>query len=114
MATFRILKIDLVIYNRAKNAMCVDFFPFRHLSNIRKALSTGEPDHIACLESPKNQTYRTYVRNKKVHIHPSSALYRATTLPEYLIYHETTSTTLTFMRTVSVCEGTWLPKISSV
>ena len=94
--------------------MCVDFFPFRHLSNIRKALSTGEPDHIACLESPKNQTYRTYVRNKKVHIHPSSALYRATTLPEYLIYHETTSTTLTFMRTVSVCEGTWLPKISSV
>lgn len=86
----------------------------RHLSNIRKALSTGEPDHLACLESPKNQTYRTYVRNKKVHIHPSSALYRATTLPEYLIYHETTSTTLTFMRTVSVCEGTWLPKISSV
>merc|ERR1711909_26099 len=30
----------------------------RYLSNIRKALSTGEPNHVAYLESPKYKTYR--------------------------------------------------------
>ena len=87
---------------------------FRYLSNIRKALSTGEPNHVAYLESSRTKTYRTYVKNQKVYIHPSSALYKAEILPEYLIYHETASTTRTFMRTVSVCEGTWLPKLLSV
>lgn len=86
----------------------------RYLSNIRKALSTGEPNHVAYLESSRTKTYRTYVKNQKVYIHPSSALYKAEILPEYLIYHETASTTRTFMRTVSVCEGTWLPKLLSV
>ena len=84
---------------------------YRYLPNIRKALSTGEPNHVAYLESPRYQTYRTFVNNQKVYIHPSSALYKAPILPKFLIYHETITTTRTFMRTVSICDESWLPQL---
>merc|ERR1739845_218391 len=74
------------------------------------ALSTGDPNNIAYLESPRYQTYRTFLKNQKVNIHPSSSLYKVLNLPRFVLYHETITTTRTFMRTVSVCEDSWIPQ----
>jgi len=87
-----------------------------YLSNIRKALSTGEPINVARMvqrqrydEKDKNQVaYRTMVNNQVVYIHPSSALYKVYPPPEYVIYHETITTTRNFMRVVSACERRWV------
>jgi len=85
-----------------------------YLSNIRKALSTGEPINVARyiqrhVDDDKNQVaYRTMVNKQVVYIHPSSALYKVYPPPEYVIYHETITTTRNFMRVVSACERRWV------
>lgn len=84
----------------------------RYLSNIRKALSTGEPNNVAYRDNIWDRmAYRTLVDDQVVYIHPSSALYKAVELPEYVIYHETITTTRNFIRTVSVCEESWVRKL---
>ena len=116
---FQYWSVVLISRNLPKSVKSLLFdwwipFPYRYLSNIRKALSTGEPNNVAFLESPRFQVYRTYVKNLKVYIHPSSALYKAASVPKYLIYHETVTTSRNFMRTVSICEKTWLPQLLPV
>jgi len=93
----------------------------RYLSNIRKALSTGEPINVARLHrkwgvgGDGGQTgwnaYKTIVNRQIAYIHPSSALAHAKTPPEFVIYHETINTTKHFMRTVSVCEKYWVDQL---
>ena len=89
----------------------------RYLSNIRKALSTGEPINVARLdrssmwEDGHSCPYRTLVNRQTVYIHPSSALINASPPAEYVIYHETITTSRNFIRTVSVCEEYWVQKL---
>jgi len=93
-----------------------------YLSNIRKALSTGEPINVARLDPhrlgfgniPQHQqqpAYRTLINRQVVYVHPSSALYKVRPPPEYVIYHETVTTTRNFMRVVTFCERTWVQKL---
>lgn len=81
----------------------------RHLSNIRRALSTGSPNNVAYRDETDKNAYRTLVDRKEVFIHPSSALFKVN--PELVIYHETTTTSRNFMRIVSVCEKSWVGKL---
>ena len=61
------------------------------------------------MDDDKNQVaYRTMVNKQVVYIHPSSALYKVYPPPEYVIYHETITTTRNFMRVVSACERRWV------
>jgi len=84
-----------------------------YLSNIRKALSTGEPINIAQLDrrSGPQPAYRTLINRQVVYVHPSSALYKVRPPPEFVIYHETVTTTRNFMRVVTFCERTWVQKL---
>jgi len=89
-----------------------------YLSNIRKALSTGEPINIARLdmrlfERKGYRAYRTLINKQEVYIHPSSALYKKDPPPEYVIYHETVTTTRNFMRVVSACEESWVKRLKT-
>jgi len=93
----------------------------KYLSNIRKALSTGEPVNVARLDKrawleggggggKSSPSYRTMVNKQTVFIHPSSALFKEPP-PDYVIYHETITTTRNFMRVVSACEGYWVQRL---
>ncbi|TRY75146.1 hypothetical protein TCAL_15686 [Tigriopus californicus] len=67
-------------------------------------LSTGLPNNMAYRDhmSHSKGVYRTMSGNNVVFIHPSSALFKRN--PELVIFHETVTTSRTFMRIVSVCE----------
>ena len=55
--------------------------------------------------------YRTLINRQVVYVHPSSALYKVRPPPEFVIYHETVTTTRNFMRVVTFCERTWVQKL---
>ncbi|TRY75661.1 hypothetical protein TCAL_01271 [Tigriopus californicus] len=80
----------------------------RRLHHIRMVLSTGLPNNMAYRDhmSHSKGVYRTMSGNNVVFIHPSSALFKRN--PELVIFHETVTTSRTFMRIVSVCERSWL------
>ncbi len=82
----------------------------RHLGNVRQALSSGLPNNVAFKDpdAAGRGGYRTLMDHSLVYIHPSSVLAFRKHGPELVIFHETVTTSRTFMRVVSACEASWL------
>lgn len=45
------------------------------------------------------------------HLHPTSALYGAGTIPDYVVYHELVMTSKEFMQCVTAVEAEWLSEL---
>lgn len=86
--------------------LSVEAIPNYTPSTIRKAIAAGSPDNVAARDPNIVGGYRVRQRNHLYYIHPSSALYKRH--PELVIFNDTVTTTRTYMRTVSVCNDTWI------
>jgi len=86
-----------------------DFQDKEYYPNIRRCLVSGFFMRIAHLEREKSGTYLTVKESQEVTLHPSTCLKHK---PEWVLYHEFTITSKSFIKTGTQVRGEWLLEIA--